>query len=154
MVEFNYDAQDEGYWCYEHMVLQLEDFIDCLHVLHPEFDYLFLFGHSCGHDQRHDDGLNAERTAKGFGGKQAKLCDATIKEEKGYLGTYHRQLQPGVIQQRAFGPDDIGPCWMTAEECEARQKDKTLHQTRKWNLTRGAMKETRKEESNLQGNTG
>ncbi len=50
VVEFNYGAQYEGYWCYEHMVLQLKDCIDCLHVLHPEFDYLFLFDHSCGHD--------------------------------------------------------------------------------------------------------
>ncbi len=64
---------------------------------------------------------------KGFSGKQAKFCDTTIKEEKGYLGTYQRKIQPGDIQRMVFGSDDIRPCWMTAEECEARGKDKTLH---------------------------
>jgi hypothetical protein len=120
VIEFNYGAQDEGYWCYEHMVSQLEDCIDCLHVLHPEFVYLFLLDHSCGHDRQCEDRLNAERMAKGFGGKQAKLCNTAIKEERGYLSTYHRKLQPGDIQKIVFGPDDIGPCWMIAEECEAQ----------------------------------
>jgi hypothetical protein len=119
VVDFYYGAQDEGYWCYEHMVLQLEDCIYCLHVLNPEFDYLFLFDHSCGHNQQRDEGLNAVRMAKGFGGKQAKLHNIKIKEEKGYLSTYHRKLQPGDVQKMVLGPDDVEPCWMTAEECEA-----------------------------------
>jgi hypothetical protein len=50
VVEFEYGANNEGYWSYEHMVLQLEDCVDCLQVLAPQFDYLFLFDHSCGHD--------------------------------------------------------------------------------------------------------
>ena len=50
--EFEYGASNEGYWCYEHMVLQLEDCVDCLKVLFPQFQYLFLFDHSCGHDRR------------------------------------------------------------------------------------------------------
>jgi hypothetical protein len=33
VVEFEYGANSEGYWCYEHMVLQLEDCMDCLKVL-------------------------------------------------------------------------------------------------------------------------
>jgi hypothetical protein len=48
------------------MVLQLEDCIDCLTMLHPVFDYLFLFDHSCGHDQQQEDGLNAGGGAKGY----------------------------------------------------------------------------------------
>jgi hypothetical protein len=28
--EFEYGANGKGYWVYEHMVLQLEDCIDCL----------------------------------------------------------------------------------------------------------------------------
>jgi hypothetical protein len=40
------------YWCYEHMVLQLEDYIDILQALHGElYEYVFLFDHSCGHDR-------------------------------------------------------------------------------------------------------
>jgi hypothetical protein len=29
---FNYGTQEEGYWCYEMMVLQMEDAVDCLTV--------------------------------------------------------------------------------------------------------------------------
>jgi hypothetical protein len=42
------------------MVLQLEDCIDVLKVLYPQFDFLFLFDHSCGHDRQKEDGLNVE----------------------------------------------------------------------------------------------
>jgi hypothetical protein len=45
-----YGASKEGYWNYERMVLQLEDFVDIIKVLWPQYDCLFLFNHSCGHD--------------------------------------------------------------------------------------------------------
>ena len=70
------------------MVLQLDDCVDCLKCLHPEFDYLFLFDHSCGHDRQREGGLNVENMSKSFGGKQSNLCDTLIKEEAGYLGTF------------------------------------------------------------------
>ena len=38
VLEFEYGANAEGYWVYEHMVLQLEDCVDCLKVLYPEID--------------------------------------------------------------------------------------------------------------------
>ena len=43
VVEFNYGAQEQGYRNYENMVLKLEDCVDCLKVLLPEFNFLFLF---------------------------------------------------------------------------------------------------------------
>ncbi len=46
MKEFEYGASNEGYWCSEHMVLQFKDVIDCLMVLFPQYDYLFMFDHS------------------------------------------------------------------------------------------------------------
>jgi hypothetical protein len=46
MKEFEYGASNEGYWCNEHMVLQFKDVIDCLMVLFPQYDYLFMFDHS------------------------------------------------------------------------------------------------------------
>ena len=49
--EFEYGANNEGYWSYEHMVLQMEDCIDVMHALYPDYDVLFLFDHSCGHDR-------------------------------------------------------------------------------------------------------
>jgi hypothetical protein len=50
VVEFEYGANYEGYWCYEHLVLQLEDCVDCLKVISSQFKFLFMFDHSCGHD--------------------------------------------------------------------------------------------------------
>ena len=35
---FTCGANNEGYWTYNHMVLQLEDGIDCLKIMHPQFD--------------------------------------------------------------------------------------------------------------------
>jgi hypothetical protein len=60
VVEFNNGTQEQSYWDYEHMVLQLEDFVDCLKVLLPEYDSLFLFDHSCGHDRQREDRLNGK----------------------------------------------------------------------------------------------
>jgi hypothetical protein len=60
IVEFEYRANNEGCWSYKHMVLQLEDYVDYLQVLTPQFDDLFLFDHSCGHDKQREDGLNVE----------------------------------------------------------------------------------------------
>ena len=73
VVEFEYGASNEGYWNYERMVLQLEDCVDVVKVLWPQYDCLFLFDHSCGHDKQRIDGLNAENMLKGYGGKQSKL---------------------------------------------------------------------------------
>ena len=70
--EFEYGAANsEGYWSYQHiMVLQLKDCIDVLKVLYPQFDFLFLFDHYCGHNRQKEDGLNVERMTKSYGGAQ------------------------------------------------------------------------------------
>ncbi len=66
----------------------MEDCADVLHTLYPQFDFLFLFDHSCGHDKQQRDGLNAENKAKSYGGKQHYLRPTIIKQEKNYLGPY------------------------------------------------------------------
>ena len=53
-----------------HMTLQLEDVVDCLNVLCPEFDYLFLFDHSQGHARKRDGALDANKMSNNFGGSQ------------------------------------------------------------------------------------
>ncbi|KAI2493984.1 hypothetical protein MHU86_20558 [Fragilaria crotonensis] len=45
-------ANNEGYWNSYHMSLQFEDVVDCLQVLYPEFDFVFLFDHSQGHARK------------------------------------------------------------------------------------------------------
>jgi hypothetical protein len=49
--EFEYGANKEGYWTYNHLYVQFEECLNFLTVLYPEFDYVFLFDHSCGHDR-------------------------------------------------------------------------------------------------------
>ena len=51
-------------------MLQLEDCTDCLQLLYPQFDLLFLFDHSCRHDRQKEDRLNVENMNKEFGGAQ------------------------------------------------------------------------------------
>ena len=123
VIEFEYGANGDGYWVYEHMVLQVEDCVDCLTVLYPEHDFLFMLDHSCGHDRQREDGLNAENMNKSYGGNKPKLRDTLISQEHGYLGPYPRQLQPGDTQKMVFLPSDEGPFWMSQAEREKRRKD-------------------------------
>ena len=38
---FDYGENKEGYWDYNHMVLQFEDVVDCLKIMHPQFHFVF-----------------------------------------------------------------------------------------------------------------
>ena len=51
----------EGYWAYNNMVVQVEDAVDVLKVMHPSYDFVFLFDHSAGHAKQRPDGLNQHR---------------------------------------------------------------------------------------------
>jgi hypothetical protein len=69
-----YGKNNEGYWTYKSLVIQMEDCVDSLQTLFPEFDILFLFDHSNGHDRLvQPDGLNLRKIRKNFGGKQPKM---------------------------------------------------------------------------------
>jgi len=57
-MNLQYGTSSEGYWNYDHMVLQLEDCDDVIMYLYPEYDYIFFFDHSSGHDKQREDGLN------------------------------------------------------------------------------------------------
>jgi hypothetical protein len=64
------------------MVLQFEDCVDVVKVLYPEYDYVFLFYHSCGHDRNRPDGLWVNSMRKGFGGKQTVMRDSKMELEE------------------------------------------------------------------------
>jgi len=55
---FDYGANKEGYWNFHHAALQLEDLVDCLVVLFPDVDFVFLFDQSISHGRRQKDGLS------------------------------------------------------------------------------------------------
>jgi hypothetical protein len=115
-LEFEYGSTAEGYWTYDHMVTQLEDCADVLKALHPEFDFVFLFDHSCGHDRGREDGLNVSYMNSGYGGNQRTMHSTKIKAEKGYLGKYQRTLNVGDVQHMVFQEGDEGPFWLTPEQ--------------------------------------
>jgi hypothetical protein len=83
--QFEYRINTEGYWTYDHMVLQFEDCVDVVKFLYPDYDYIFLFGHSCGHDRNRPDDLCDNSIRKGFGGKQPQIRETKI-ESDAYLG--------------------------------------------------------------------
>ena len=68
LVLFEYGENREGYWAYNNMVLQFEDAVDVLQVMHPLFDFIFLFDHSAGHAKQRPDGLNQHRMNRLFRG--------------------------------------------------------------------------------------
>ena len=126
VVEFEYGASKEGYWCYEHMILQLEDCVDVVQTLYPEFDFLFMFDHSCGHDRQRDDALNADHMSRGFGGKQKEMRSTKIKDVS-YFGSFERTLNVGDTQFMQYKDDDEGPFYLTPEQRQQQKHDRTIH---------------------------
>ena len=71
----------KGYWTGNHMILQVEDCIDCLRVLFTDqYNFAFLFDHSSGHAKKRVGGLSVSAMNKGFGGE--KLRSTLIKKSK------------------------------------------------------------------------
>jgi hypothetical protein len=123
---FDYGENKEGYWDYNHMVLQFEDVVDCLKVMHPHYHFVFLFDHSSGHAKQRPDGLNATRMNKSYGGKCPAMHPTVIERESGFLGPYPRILEPGQTQRLTFTETDAGPFWMTPNERILNRLDQNL----------------------------
>jgi hypothetical protein len=120
-----YGANSEGYWTYDAMVLQLEDCVDALQILFPQFDFIFLFDHSNGHDRMQPDGLNMRKMNKLFGGQQPKMRPSTLMD-KGCFGPHHTEaykLQPGDTQSMVFESTDPGPFYLDTIQKEKRRLD-------------------------------
>jgi hypothetical protein len=82
-----------------------------------------MFDHSCRHDKKRTEGLLVKNMAKIYGGKQAALRDAEIKEVQGYLGPFPSVLKMGDVQKMNFQEGEDGPFWMSAEEKEKSKRD-------------------------------
>ena len=107
------------------MSLQFEDVVDCLKVLYPHFDFLFLFDHSQGHARKKEGALDAGKMSKHFGGAQPSMRDTTIESVQGFLGAPNsRCLEVGNIQSMIFKPTDSGPWYLPVDQREARRHDK------------------------------
>jgi hypothetical protein len=109
------------------MVLQMEDCIDVVKNLWPQFDYVFLFDHSCGHDRRWPDGLTTKSLSKGFGGAQTNMRESKIEADNSdNMGPHARKLtlKLGDKQSMQFSSTNDGPCWMSPAQRLATKKDR------------------------------
>ena len=86
VVSVKLGANNKGYWTYNHMSIQFEDCVDCIKVIYPQFDFVFMFDHSQGHAKKLTNGLDAYTMNRGYGGAQPRMRESTIKEHNGYLG--------------------------------------------------------------------
>eukprot|EP00957_Ditylum_brightwellii_P011742 886481-Ditylum_brightwellii.AAC.1 len=84
----------EGYWSYDHMILQVEDTLDVLVVASGDkYEYVFPFDHSCGHNQMRSDTLNAHSMNIGYGGVGKMMHDSVILEDDGFLGPFEHLVK-------------------------------------------------------------
>ena len=116
VMEFQYGAAKEGYWSYEHLVCQLEDCMDVMQTLFPDFDVKFNVDHSCGHDRQRPDALNVNNMNQGYGGKQTCMHDSIMTDRT--LGRHNSVLKVGDIQSFVWKEGDTGPMDMSPAERE------------------------------------
>ena len=89
-------ASKGGYWNSFHMAVHFEDTVNCLKILHPEFDFVFLFDHSQGHARKKEGALDVNNMSRSFGGVQSKMRSTTIVD--GCLGPFDCILNVGDCQ--------------------------------------------------------
>jgi hypothetical protein len=82
---------------------------DCLQVLYPEYDLVFLFDHSQGHARRRDNALSAQHMSKSYGGVQPMMRETTILAEEGFLGPHLPELRVGDTQSMIFLANRLRP---------------------------------------------
>jgi hypothetical protein len=106
-----YGKGKDGYWSYNHMVLQLEDCTDVFKVLYPEFDIVFELDHSSGHDKEKADGLTTTQSMLGWehGGKQRSMRDSELNAHNTGTVRHGRCIPVGHIQARNFTINDLPP---------------------------------------------
>jgi hypothetical protein len=117
-------VNNEGYWNSYHMSLQFEDVVDCLQVLYPDFDFVFMFDHSQGHACKREHALSAQQMSKSYKGSQPRMRDTTIMAEQGFLGPHSPTLHVGNTQSLVFSVDDSGPWYLTPEQQAIRRHER------------------------------
>jgi hypothetical protein len=106
---FRTGVQHEGYWNSSHAKLQLEDVVDALSTIFPQFDLVFLFDQSSGHMKMRIDSLHIHNMNVSHGGSVGMMHDTIIGE----VGLHPRILQVGDKQVMHFIEGTDGPFWMT-----------------------------------------
>jgi hypothetical protein len=113
---FHFGANKQGYWSYEHLIVQLEDCVDVLKVVLDlgNYEVRFMVDHSCGHDRQREDGLSVVQMNKEYGGKQRSIHSSTMTKES--LGPHSPLLKCNDNQNMVFTESSDGPFYMDPEE--------------------------------------
>ena len=74
----------DGYWNSNDMKVQLEDCVDILAYLFPQFDFVFLFNQSSGHTKLRSDGLHIGSMNVSYDGATTLMYDTIVKELRPY----------------------------------------------------------------------
>jgi hypothetical protein len=77
------------------MQLQFEDAVDCLKVIFPGCDFLFLFDQSSGHTKKREGGLDANSMNVSFGGKSSVMRESNLSE--GCIGP--QSITPRLLEK-------------------------------------------------------
>ncbi len=120
---FELGANNEGYWGYNNMVLQLEDCVDCLmQGVRPELDFVFLFDQSSRHTKMQIDSLHMRNMNVSHGGSGGMMHDTIIQE----VVPHPRTLNVGDKQVMYFVDEDDGPFWTTQAQRLGTKHDRQL----------------------------
>jgi hypothetical protein len=106
-----YGKGKDGYWSYNHMVLQLEDCTDTFKVLFPSFQIVYELDHSSGHDKEKADGLTTTPSMLGWehGGKQRSMRSSELGMNNTGTVRHDRCINLGELQHMSFRMDDLPP---------------------------------------------
>ena len=147
--ELDYGNGNDGYWSYEHMVVQIEDCIDVLRHTHPQFYFIFLLDNSNGHDRLQPDRLSITKINIRHAGKQPRMRSSKLThQEFGPFHTSDSKLQPNDIQSMQFSESDPGPCYLSEQERIEQRLDMHLDKQKKRDLTKVELMETLKARGN------
>ena len=102
---FELGVQNEGYWDFNHMALQMEDAYDVLQAIHPHCDFVVEMDRSAGHGKKREDGLDANIMKKKWGGGKDNMRDTIVPENAPYGATH----LVGSVQHMHFQEIDEGP---------------------------------------------
>jgi hypothetical protein len=139
-------VNNEGYWNSFHMSLQFEDVVDCLRVLYPNFDFVFMFDHSQGHARKREQALSAQQMSKSY-------WRSTTKNER-HDNTGRRRFSRSTLtyaacrdtQSLTYTVDDTGrPWYLTPEQREIQRHNRPTGKSKNFERSKKLLLEALKD---------
>ena len=137
---FDLGMNEEGYWNYNHVALQVEDIFDVLSIKYPSYDFLFMLDQSSGHGRMREGALNVNQMSGKWGGKQSRMRKTILD-----VGPYPRKLNVGDEQDMVFVEGDDGPFYMKPDDQRKKKYDSFTGETKVVEKTKKKLIENLKE---------